>query len=69
MSRHTITEEELDAWLDRDFWQRAASSHGRGTSKIFEMNASGVFRVTDHSKVVYHGLDKKAAIAAYNAAP
>lgn len=69
MTRHTLSLEELNGWLNQEFWNVAASSHGNGAHKVLEMNNAGVFRVTDQSKIVYMGGDKDAAIAAYNAAP
>jgi hypothetical protein len=68
--RHTVTLKELDDCLNEVVWYRFASHHSNGgSSKIFECNNSGLFRITDHGAVIYLGDDKTAAVAAYNGAP
>lgn len=68
MARHTITVEELTAYLDTESWHIAASSAGNGARKMLETSNKGLFRVTDHREVKYIGNDRAAAVAAYNAA-
>lgn len=70
MSRHTITEEELDEWLQSDPWKQFAAGGGNGSHKLFHINViDGRTRVLDHDVAIYEGADRAAAIRAYNEAP
>lgn len=69
MTRHTVTVEEIDKWINHEAWHLAASSGGRGSNKRLEMSNAGMFRVTDRNEITYAGGDKAAAVDAYNAAP
>lgn len=66
MPRHTITVEEVDAWVNAEAWHLAASSSGKGSNKFLEMSNAGIFRVRDHDDIKYIGGDKNAAVKAYN---
>lgn len=68
MSRHTVTEKELDDWLAEAAWRRFAGSFGDGSSKSLETDGRGVYRVIVGRATVFLGADKSAAIAAYNEA-
>lgn len=70
MSKHTITEEELDEWLQSDPWKQFAASGSASSHKHFHMNVvDGRMRVLDHGVAIYEGADRVEAIRAYNEAP
>jgi hypothetical protein len=70
MSRHTITVEEVDTYLNQETWDQVAASFGSGSQKKLERNSlTGDFRVKDHDAMKFHGPDLEAAVEAYNAAP
>ena len=68
MKRHEITEKELRSWVSGHWHQFAASHSADGESnKTFEMSFNGLYRVTDHGRVLYVGAVLASAIAEYNA--
>lgn len=72
MTRHTITEEDLNEWLKTPQWQTFASSFSKGSNKVLDLDAAAdgvVFRVTDHGNTLFIGTDKSLAIKFYNEAP
>lgn len=66
MSHHTITKEELNAYLSSKVWDMAASSVGNGSQKFLYVSNDGAYRVTDQGTECYAGSDMDAAIKAYN---
>lgn len=67
--KHEIDEGELIEWLVKEPWEPYAVSGGRESNKRLDVNRkTGVFRVTDHGEIIYEGMNRKEAIAFYNAA-
>lgn len=70
MKQHTITVAEVNRWTAEHWVQYAASNSANGdTNKRLEMNMEGLYRVTDHDKVLYIGGTLYHAVKAYNSAP
>lgn len=69
MATHTLSIEDLTAWLNEPRWELYASSGGYGFYKRLEIGNGGSFRVIDRSTVTYHGDDMQKAVQAYNEAP
>lgn len=66
--RHTITDEELFAYLKRERWDVFASSSSE--PKALEVLMGGIgFRVTVGDVVIYRGNVASDAVRAYNDAP
>lgn len=63
---HTITESDLEEWLNRPRWEVYASSGGPNTRKTLEADRD-IFRVKHGDETVFLGSDRAAAVAAYNA--
>lgn len=69
MARHTVSFEEMLNYITQESWDLAAASDGKGSQKKLEISSKGAFRVTDHDKVIYHGVSLGLAVDAYNDAP
>ena len=69
MARHTLTIEEIEEYLDKEYWSQLACSFGIDSNKRLEANTKGIFRVTTHGKVTYQGKYLAPAVDAYNEAP
>ena len=61
---HTITLDEMLAWIDRKLVIFASSSR---ESKHLEVKLSGGYRVTVRGAVAYEGTDGRSAVNTYNA--
>ena len=69
MSRHTITFEEMSAYINQEIWSMAACSSSVRSHKRLEASTKGMFRVTDGPEIKYQGPSLGAAVDAYNDAP
>jgi hypothetical protein len=70
MKQHTITVAEVNRWVAGRWVQYAASHSANGdTNKHLDMNMEGLYRVTDHDKILYIGGTLDHAVKAYNSAP
>ncbi len=67
MSRHTVTERDLEDWA-AGHWVPFASSADERSNKRMEVNLRGLYRVIDHGVTVYIGGLKETAIREYNEA-
>ena len=63
---HTITPDELIAYLERERWERYASSATPLSTKWIEISNKGKFRVMVDGSISYCGHSLMAAVCAYN---
>jgi hypothetical protein len=68
MSKHTVTVDELNTFLEKE-WVIFASSQGDGSNKRISANLGGLYKVTSHDRTLYIGGIKSSAVAEYNSAP
>lgn len=66
--RHTITFEEMTAYLNQESWVMAACSSSAKSHKRIDASNKGMFRVKDGDEITYEGPSLGAAVDAYNAA-
>jgi hypothetical protein len=69
MPRHTVTFEEMSAYINQEVWSMVACSSSARSRKRLEASTKGTFRVTDGDEIKYQGMSLGAAVDAYNDAP
>jgi len=65
VKRHTISVKDISDWK-LEHWVQFAASIGERSNKRLEVNLGGLYRVTDHDKVLYIGGKVETAIREYN---